>query len=41
MDEILKVALVPEKAESSSAAPKQDPGEKKERAESVSMPLPV
>ena len=41
MDEILKVALVPEKAESSSAAPKQDPGEKKERPESVSMPLPV
>jgi ATP-dependent Lon protease len=41
MDEILKMALVPEKAEASSAAPKQEPGEKKERPENVSMPMPV
>ncbi|MBP1711899.1 MAG: ATP-dependent proteinase [Deltaproteobacteria bacterium] len=41
MDEILKMALVPEKAEASSDPSKEEPGEKKERPESVSMPLPV
>jgi ATP-dependent Lon protease len=38
MDEILKMALVPDKAEVSF---KEEPGEKKERPERVSLPLPV
>jgi len=38
MDEILKMALVPDKAEASF---KEEPGEKKERPERVSLPLPV
>ncbi len=41
MDEILKMAMVPEKAEASSTSTKDDPGGKKDRHESVSMTLPV
>jgi ATP-dependent Lon protease len=42
MDEILKVALVPEKAESAaSEVGGKEPGEKKGRTESVSLSLPV
>jgi ATP-dependent Lon protease len=41
MDEILKMALVPEKSESAPGIGDQEPGEKKGRADSVSLSLPV
>ena len=41
MDEILKMALVPEKAESAPGIGDQEPGEKKGRTDSVSLSLPV
>ncbi len=41
MDEILKMALVPEKAESAPGMGDQEPGEKKGRTDSVSLSLPV
>ena len=41
MDEILKMALVPEKAESAPGIGDQGPGEKKGRTDSVSLSLPV
>jgi ATP-dependent Lon protease len=41
MDEILKVALVPEKAQSAPGVSDKEPGEKKGRPESVPLSLPV
>jgi len=41
MDDILKVALVPEKAQISSATAKEEPDEKKGRPESFPISLPV
>jgi ATP-dependent Lon protease len=41
MDEILKMALVTEKAKTSPGLAKDEPGDKIERPESVTMPLPV
>ena len=41
MDEILKMALLPEKAEITPGSVKDEPGDKKDRPESFSMPLPV
>jgi ATP-dependent Lon protease len=41
MDEILKKALVPEKAQTKPEAAEREPGEKKGRSESVPLSLPV
>ena len=41
MDDILKVALVPEKAQVSSATKKEEPEEKKGRPEGLPFSLPV
>ena len=41
MDEILKIALVPEKAQPSPELGREEPGEKKGRSESLPLSLPV
>ena len=41
MDEILKKALVPEKAQTKPEAAEREPGEKKGRSESAPLSLPV
>ncbi|MGC8810569.1 MAG: S16 family serine protease, partial [bacterium] len=41
MDEILKIALVPQKAETATEFPKEGKEEKKDRLEPHSLPLPV
>jgi len=41
MDEILKVALVPEKAQTSPLTSEEEPGGQKERSKSVPLSLPV